>query len=266
MGTPRGRVGSPVEEAMRNSSLRFLAAAALTLLAAAGASAALAAEATGCSGSATSLAADGTTIMSVEAPGPGATQADPFKVDYDGTVQWQGATDAVIQGGSWKVTAMPFTFSGTIANESGKTTADGTVSPADYLPFAIPGLVKVTVDLTGAGGAACNVEGWIQFTGSPLSSPAGWLAVAFTVAGALGLLTLIRYLAHRPSAPVGQNRFGRIVLGLLTGLVLGVGVALLLVMYGVVALGTTVPLIIVGVTVVLGLVLGALPRKMPVAA
>jgi hypothetical protein len=125
--------------------------------------------------------------------------------------------------------------------------------------------VKVTVDLAGSGGASCEVEGWIQFTGTPLASPAGWLALGFTALGALGLLALVRYLVHRPSVPVGQNRFGRVVLGLLTGLVLGIGVALLLVMYGVVALGTMVPLIIVGATILLGFVLGVLPRKMPLA-
>jgi hypothetical protein len=250
---------------MRNSSLRFLAATAVALLTVMGASAAVGADATGCKGSATSFAADSTEIMSVTAPGPSATQDDPFKVDYDGTVAWKGTTDAAIQDGSWTVTATPFSFSGTVTNDSGKTEAEGTVAPGDYLPFAIPGLVLVTVELAGSGGATCTVTGWVQFTGNPLASPVGWIALAFTVLGALGLLVLIRFLVHRPAGPVGQNRFGRVVLGLLTGVVLGVGAALLLVMYGVVALGTMVPLAVVGGTVLVGFVLGLLPRRMPAA-
>lgn len=248
---------------MRNSSLRFLAGAAAALLTVVGASAALGADATGCAGSATSFAADSTEIMSVDAPGPSATQADPFTVDYDGTVAWTGTTDAAIQNGSWTVTARPFSFSGTVTNDSGTTQAEGTVAPSDYLPFAIPGLVLVTVELAGSDGASCSATGWVQFTGNPLASPAGWIALALTVLGALGLLVLVRFLVHRPAGPVGQNRFGRVVLGLLTGVVLGVGAALLLVMYGVVALGTMVPIAVVGGTILVGFVLGLLPRKMP---
>lgn len=250
---------------MRNASRTFIAAASVVLLTLMGASGALGAGATGCSGSATSFAADSTEIMAVTAPGPSATQADPFKVDYDGTVTWTGSTDSVIQDGSWTVTATPFSFSGDLANESGKQEAEGTITPSDYLPFAVPGLVLVTVDLTGAGGTTCTVTGWIQFTGNPLSSPAGWVALAFTILGALGFLVLVRFLVHRPTEAVRQNRFGRVVLGLLTGLVLGIGLALLLVMYGVAALGTLVPVMVVGGTILVCFVLGLLPRKVPVA-
>jgi hypothetical protein len=254
-----------MEEAMRHASRLFIAAASAALLSALGASAALGADATGCSGSATSYSADSAELMSVTAPGPSATQADPFKVDYEGSVAWKGTTDSVIQNGSWTVTARPFSFGGDVANDSGKQEAEGTITPSDYLSFAIPGLVLVTVDLTGADGATCSVTGWIRFQGNPLASPAGWVALAFTVLGALGFLVLVRFLVHRPTEGVRQNRFGRVILGLLTGLVLGMGVALLLVMYAVTALGTMVPLLVVGGTMLVGVVLGLLPRKMPVS-
>lgn len=247
------------------ASRTFIAAASAALLTLMGASAALGADATGCSGSATSFSADSTEIMTVTAPGPSATKDDPFRVDYEGTVAWSGSSDSVIQDGTWTVTATPFSFSGKAANESGKQEAEGTVTPSDYLPFAIPGLVLVTVDLTGADGSTCSVTGWIQFTGNPLSSPAGWVALAFTILGALGFLVLVRFLVHRPREAVGQNRFGRVILGLLTGLVLGIGLALLLVMYGVAALGTLVPVMVVGGTILVGFVLGLLPRKVPMA-
>jgi len=248
---------------MRHTTLR--AAAAAALLTVLGASAALGADATGCSGAATSFTAGDAEIMTVNAPGPSATQDDPFRVDFDGTVTWSGSTEQVIQDGSWTVTARPFSFSGEVTNSSGTTEADGEIVPNDYLPFAIPGLVLVTVDLVGADGAACSASGWIQFTGNPLASPAGWVALALTLLGALGLLVLVRMVVRTPEGPVGQNRFGRVILGLLTGLVLGVGVALLLVMYSVIALGTMTPIYLVGATMLVGAVLGLLPRRLPAA-
>lgn len=246
---------------MRHAPRTILSALAAMLLAGMAAGGAVGADASGCQGSATSSTATGEQIQSVTAPGPGATQDDPFMVDFDGPVTWEGSSDEVIANGSWSVTAVPFTFTGDITNSSGSTTADGTVTADEYLPFAIPGLVLVTVDLAGEGGASCSVSGWIQFSGNPLSSPAGWLAIGLSVLGGIGMLVLLRMLIHVPAVPVGQNRIGRTILGILAGLVLGVGVATLLVMYGVVALGTTTPLLVVAGTAFFGLVLGLLPRR-----
>lgn len=246
---------------MSDIKLRIAAAASAVLLAVLGASAAMGADATGCSGSATSYAADGTKIQSVRAPGAGATEQDPFQVSFDGTVSWRGSTDGAIRNGTWTVSAQPFSFAGAFANKSGKTSAAGTVSPSDYLPFAIPGLVHLTVDVTGQGGS-CSVSGWIKFTGNPLTSPAGWVALAMTALGALGLLALARLIAHAPAGqPVRQLRFGRVVLGLLAGLVLGVGVAALLVMYGILALGTNWPIFVVLGSMLGCAIVGLIPRR-----
>lgn len=250
---------------MRHAPRTILAAMAALLLTGLAAGAAIGADASGCQGSAVSFTEAGEQIQSVTAPGPGATQDDPFRVDFDGPVRWEGSSDAVIANGSWTVTAWPFSFGGDVTNSSGTTTADGEITPSEYLPFAIPGLVLVTVDLTGEAGATCSVSGWIQFSGNPLQSPAGWVAIALTVLGGVGMLVLLRMLIHVPAVPVGQNRFGRTILGILAGLVLGVGVAALLVMYGVVALGTMTPLLVVGGTTLLGFVLGLLPRRGPAA-
>jgi hypothetical protein len=246
---------------MRHPSRTILSAMAALLVAGMAAGAAVGADASGCQGSATSFTTSGGAIQSVTAPGSGATQDDPFKVDFDGTVAWEGSSDQVIANGGWTVTATPFSFSGDVTNSSGTQEANGTITPNEYLPFAIPGLVLVTVDLSGEGGAACSVSGWIQFSGNPLSSPAGWVAIGLSVLGGIGMLMLLRMLIHVPAVPVGQNRFGRTILGILAGLVLGVGVAALLVMYGVVALGTMTPLLVVGGTAFFGLVLGLLPRR-----
>ncbi len=250
---------------MRHPRRTILSTMAALLLAGMAAGAAIGADATGCVGSATSFDSDGTEIQTVTAPGPSATQADPFMVAFDGSVRWEGTTFfTVISNGSWTVTALPFSFSGEITNAAGQTKANGEISPDAYLPFAIPGLVRVTVDLEGSDGL-CTVTGWIQFTGNPLSSPAGWAAIVLTVLGGIGLLLALRMLIHVPDVPVGQNRSGRVILGVLAGLVLGLGVATLMVMYGVVGLGTMTPVLVVGGTALFGFVLGLLPRRTVVA-
>lgn len=250
---------------MRHLQRTIISAAAAALLSLVATGSASAADASGCEGSATSLDSTGATIQTVTVPGPGATQDDPFMVDHAGTVQWQGVTDEVIQDGSWQVTATPFSFTGEITNSSGKKKLSGEVSPDDYLPFAIPGLVLVTVDLSGTGGATCTATGWIQFTGSPLSSPAGWVAIGLSVVGAIGMMMLLGMLARPRAAGVRPHRFGRVVLGLLSGIVLGLGAAVLLVMYGVMALGTTTPVLVFAGTAAAGFVLGVIPRRAAVA-
>lgn len=246
---------------MRHARRTIFAVMAAGLLSVVAATTAVGADSSGCEGSATSVDSTGATIQTVTAPGPSATQDDPFMVDYDGTVSWEGVTQEVIQDGSWTVTATPFSFSGEVTNDEGRKKGSGEISPDSYLPFAIPGLVLVTVDLAGADGAACSVSGWIQFTGNPLTSPAGWVAIGLSVLGALGMLLLLRMVLRAPEVPVSQNRFGRVVMGLLSGIVLGLGAAALLVMYGVMALGTMTPVIVVGGSMALGFVLGLLPRR-----
>jgi hypothetical protein len=56
---------------------------------------------------------------------------------------------------------------------------------------------------------------------------------------------------------------GRPIRGLLAGLSLGIGVALLLIVFAVIALGTLTPYIIVIVGVIVGLLLGMFADQMP---
>ena len=98
--------------------------------------------------------------------------------------------------------------------------------------------------------------------GSAIGSPgAGATDNQNASLGALGMFLLLRMVLHTPGVPVSQNRFGRVVMGLLSGVVLGIGAAALLVMYGVMALGTVTPAIVVGGSMALGFVLGLLPRR-----
>ena len=79
---------------MRHPSRTILSAMAALLLAGMATGAAVGADASGCQGSATSFTTSGGEIQSVTAPGPGATQDDPFQVDFDGPVTWEGSSDA----------------------------------------------------------------------------------------------------------------------------------------------------------------------------
>ena len=56
---------------------------------------------------------------------------------------------------------------------------------------------------------------------------------------------------------------GRPIRGLLAGLSLGIGVALLLIVFAVIALGTLTPYIIIVVGVVIGLLLGMYNEQLP---
>ena len=95
--------------------------------------AALGADATGCSGSATSFDSTGAPLDQVSAPGQGGTFDDPFVVDLEGTVAWEGSTEVVFQNGGWSVTAsgVPIASGDIGANEDAVTTKSGTYNAAD---------------------------------------------------------------------------------------------------------------------------------------
>ena len=153
-----------------------------------------AAEATGCAGGAVSRNAQGAEIDHVTAPGPGGTASNPFKVDLDGTVTWEGATNAVIKNGTWKVSIGGVPVSGSYPNEEGKRTAGGTENLGERIPSFIAAFfrgnlkMEVKADISGAGGS-CTATVWIQSVGSNAAlSPIAITGMAASVAGLLLLL------------------------------------------------------------------------------
>ena len=125
-------------------------------------------------------------------PGPGATKADPFRVDYDGTVTWSGSTDAPIRNGTWKVRAWPFTISGSMTNASGLITKSGTDKVSDRLSVKVPGLILVKVRLAGSGGTVCTASGWAKLEGSPTFTPVWFAGGVLMLVGASGFVLLLR--------------------------------------------------------------------------
>lgn len=169
------------------------------------ASAALAADATGCAGSATSYAANGDVVDNARAPGPGGTEAAPFVVDPEGSVAWEGATTSVIKKGTWSVSIFGAQFrSGTFANDEGKRKASG-VQEMSALPgvvrFMLMGDMKIPVagSVTGDGGS-CEVKGYITGIGAATGSPMFWMGAGVLLLAALLLFWLIVGTTAAPAA------------------------------------------------------------------
>lgn len=125
------------------------------------------------------------------ASGPGAagggTQADPFLIDWDGTVSWVGSSgDQVFKNNSWQtyVFLVPTPVRGGDPNDDDGTTGDGTVGVGENAPFRITGLYYVSGAIDGEGGARCDGSGWFQLTGNPVATLPFWVAVLIALAGA----------------------------------------------------------------------------------
>lgn len=173
------------------------------------ASAALAANATGCQGSVQSRLADGTDLDRAAAPGAGGTAADPLVIDPAGSVAWEGSTDAVITGGSWSVSVggIPV-LSGTADNAEGATSAsgvvelDGTLAPVQWI-LQTNALIPVSGDLTGSGGT-CAGDGYIAGTGAgTFTSPVFLAGAGFAAVGvilALGMMAATKASALTAAA------------------------------------------------------------------
>ena len=158
--------------------------------------AAMAANATGCAGSATSYAANGDVVDNVRAPGPGGTEAQPFVVDPEGSVAWEGGTTTVITNGTWSVSLFGAPFrSGSFTNDEGKRKASG-VQEMSTLPsivqFFLMGDMKVPVSGTVTGdGGSCTVDGYITGIGAATGSPMFWMGAGVLLLAALLLFWLI---------------------------------------------------------------------------
>jgi hypothetical protein len=225
---------------MRPSPRRvaFLAVVALTLLIP-GSTAAF--PLTNCSLEITSLDIDGIPVDSASGGAADATQDDPFIVDWDGDVLWNGTTgDQVITDNSWHIDVFgfPTPLRGGDANEAGETQGQDRYDVSASSPFRLTGLFFVSGELSGEGGS-CIGSGWFKIPGEPVGTVPFYLAIALILIGAVLI------------AIAGRGGW---VPGLLGGLLLGMGVSGLLVGLSTLPLGSlTVPIMIL-----LGLLIGVL--------
>jgi len=170
-----------------------------------------------------------------------ATQADPFLVDWDGTVKWTGTMGTlVIKDHHWSVSVfnLPTPQRGGDANEDGDTDGNGTVQVSDTLPFKVTGLFYVSGQISGTGGS-CEGSGWVKLIGDPIGTIPFFLGLALILLGLLGL-----WAGYR-------RAWGWAVVG---GLFLGLGAAMTLIIFGVMLIGSWTPLAALAIGLALGIV------------
>jgi hypothetical protein len=228
--------------------LAVIALPALILLLPAGASAF---PLTNCTLDLTSLDASGATIDVATAGANDSTQATPFVVDGDGTVQWAGTMGTqVITNHHWSVSVfnIPTPLSGGDPNAGGKTDGDGTVQVGANLPFRLTGLFYISGSIAGTGGS-CAGSGWMRLSGDPFGTLGFWLFLILVV---LGLLLI--FMGYR----------GAWAWAILGGLLFGLGLALGLIIYALMLVGSWTPLAALGLGLVMGFVTVFIRRR-PVA-
>ena len=143
----------------------------------------------GCNLDLSSFDATGAPVDVATGPGAGGggTQDDPFLVDWDGTVTWQGNSgDQVFHNHTWQTYAflIPTPVRGDDPNDDDETTGTGTVGVSANAPFKITGLYYVSGHIDGDEGAHCDGSGWFKLTGDAVGTIPFWLAVLIAVAGA----------------------------------------------------------------------------------
>lgn len=202
----------------------------------------------GCQGSGTSFDGGGRLLSVATAPGGGgASSSRALQVDRNGTVRWHGNTSTVITHHSWWVHVDGFPAkSGGSANKSHSTHASGVEHISNYLPswLGLTGTFYVDGQISGTGGQ-CTGAIYVKINGDPATGALLWIGIALILLG--GFLT---YMAL-PTA----NRHP--ITGLFGGLLLGLGVIVLIVLFGLAAFTAWWPFAaILGGIIVIGALLG----------
>jgi hypothetical protein len=200
-----------------------------------------------CQLSLTSTDASGATHDTAQSGANDATQADPFLVDWDGSVVYVGTTTNVIKNYRYQVSVLgiPTPIAGGDTNDDENVEGNGTVSVSANAPFRITGLFLVSGGYQGEGGS-CNGSGWFKLTGDPTGTVPFWLGLVLV---ALGAVLEVRGLrGHKISAVIG-------------GLLIGLGSAILLVIYSTLPLAEYTPLAALGLGLLLGIVIALIGRR-----
>ena len=195
----------------------------------------------GCQMTLTSFDADGNEIDSAVGGSADATQQDPLRVSWDGTVRWTRDT-AAGQGGSWQIDVfgLPTPLRGT----DGSATSDS-VRVSETLPFRFTGLLFVSGRLSGPD-VSCVGSGWLRVMGESVST------LPLTVS--LGMLLVGLVLLA-----VGAR--GRWLPAIIGGLLLGGGSAIAMVTCAFLPLAEATPLAVIALGVVIGLAAGWYGRR-----
>ena len=202
---------------------------------------------TNCTMDATSLKADGSTLAAIKGGAVDATQADPFIVDWDGTIKYTGGSNIDMLNNKWAVAVflIPTPLMGGDDNPQNNKTGSGTVGVSANAPFRFTGLYYVSGTLSGSGGT-CSGSGWFKLAGDPVGTIPFFGGIGVLIVGLLMLAFGSR--GHTITAVIG---------GILTGL----GGATMLIIYSTLPLGQQTPLALLLIGLAVGLVIGILGRR-----
>src|SRR2546430_951094 len=104
-------------------------------------------------GSGTAATDSGDPDGTPSAPRSRGTRSNPFKVDYDGKVEYAGTSNTVITDHSWRVKVFGIPVkSGGSQNGSRQTRKAGVEKVNSYIPFRFTGLYYVSGGIRGTGG------------------------------------------------------------------------------------------------------------------
>jgi hypothetical protein len=203
---------------------------------------------TDCTLTLASVDKSGAPLGSATSGGDDSTTSNPFVVDWDGTVSYNGTTaPQTIKDYSYQVSVfyIPTPLQGASDNGDGNQKGNGTVSVSANAPFRFTGLYYVSGSISGQGGS-CTGSGWLKLAGDPIGTIPFFVGVALLVLG-----IVLAALA------IG----GSMIAGLFAGIVLGLAAGILLVIFSVVPLGAVTPLAVLAVGVVLSVVLMLVARS-----
>jgi hypothetical protein len=146
----------------------------------------------GCSATLTSMDASGEVIDTASGPGDGATAADPFLIDWDGSVSWQtssGSTVFTNHGWQTFVFNIPTPVRGGDPNEGEATTGAGAAGVGENAPFRITGLYHVSGSIDGDDDAHCDGSGYFKLIGDPLGTVPFFLGAILVLVGGVLVAT-----------------------------------------------------------------------------
>ncbi len=230
---------------MRRVLLVSAALAALSLLVWAAPAAAF--PLTNCTLAATSASADGSELDAIASGANDATQEDPFIVDWDGTISYEGSSQIEMKNNTWSVSVfnIPTPLSGGDDNPEDNRTGSGTIGVSENAPFRITGLYYVSGSLTGSGGT-CTGSGWFKLTGDPIGTIPFWFGLGLVILGTVGLARGAQ--GHAATAIAG-------------GILAGFGVATLAVIYSSLPVGSLTPIVALVLGTAAGIVIAGLARR-----
>jgi hypothetical protein len=201
-----------------------------------------------CTMSLQSFGANGAPLDTAQSGDASASQADPFQVDYEGTVRWSGTVSISMVNNSYFINVMniPTPLRGSNSNEGDNRTGGDTVSVAANSPFRVTGTYLVSGAITGSGGT-CSGSGWFKLLGDPVGTVPFFAGAALLALGAVLLALGIR---------------GNELLAALGGLLAGAGAAVEFVIFSVLPAGENTVIVVVLVGLASGVVIALVGRSL----